>query len=144
MSLRRLLRSEDGAAMVEFAFVLPMFLVMMAGLFDGARLINTSLQVQASAQAGAAYAAIHGFDSAGIQTAVAQATPLGAQATPAPTEFVGCLVGKPIGQGDKCTGDNPLGSYVTVTAQASFTPLAPWPGLLWPNALTAQAMVRIS
>jgi Flp pilus assembly protein TadG len=143
MSLRRLIASEDGAAVVEFAFVMPVFLVMMAGLYDGARLINASMQVHAAAQAGAGYAATHGFDVAGIQNAVVQATPLDAQANPAPTQFVGCLVGKPIGAGDRCTGDNPLGTYVTVTAQATFTPLAPWPALVWPSALNAQAMVRI-
>jgi len=144
MTWRRLLRDDDGAAVVEFAFVLPMFLLLVAGLYDGARLINTSLEVHAAAQAGARYAAVHGFDEAGIQNAVSVATSLGAQASPAPSDFVGCLVGQPIGQGDKCTGDNPFGEYVTVTAQASFTPLAPWPSAVWPSTLTAQALVRIS
>ncbi|HEX3699088.1 MAG TPA: TadE/TadG family type IV pilus assembly protein [Phenylobacterium sp.] len=146
MAAARLRHGEDGAAVVEFAFVLPLFLLLMAGLFDGARLVNASLQVHAAAQAGAAWAQVNGWNSAGIASAVSAATPLPVEATPAPVLFVGCAKQQgltPPGPNGHCPGNQPQGSFVTVGAQAPFAPLMPWPRVVWPASLNATAVVRI-
>jgi Flp pilus assembly protein TadG len=144
--IRRLAGDEDGAAVVEFAFVLPVFLVLIAGLYDGARFLTGELQVHAAAQAGAAWAAANGWDSDAISTAVARAAPIAAAADPAPNLVEGCVQGDaitaPDAKGD-CPGKEPAGRFVTVSASAGFTPMAPGFGGVWPARLAAQATVRI-
>jgi len=144
--IRRLARDENGAAVVEFAFVLPVFLVLIAGLYDGARFLTGELQIHAAAQAGAAWAASHGWDPDGISTAVTRAAPLGAGATPAPVMVKGCAAANAIQPPDpkgNCPAKEPVGSFVTVSAQSPFTPMAPGFGGIWPRTLNAQATVRI-
>jgi Flp pilus assembly protein TadG len=51
--LRRWLMDREGAAAVEAALVMPLLLLLMAGLIDGSRAIVQSMQVSAAAQAGA-------------------------------------------------------------------------------------------
>jgi Flp pilus assembly protein TadG len=145
--IRRLARDEDGAAAVEFAFVLPVFLVLIAGLYDGARFLTGELQVHAAAQAGASWASANGWDADGISTAVARGAPIAASATPAPSLAQGCVgkgnVIQPPDSKGNCPAKEPAGSYVTVNAQAGFTPMAPGFGGVWPSTLAAQAVVRI-
>ena len=143
---RRLARAEEGAAAVEFAFVLPMFLLLMAGLLDGARLINASLQVRAAAQAGATWAQLNGWDAAGISGAITAATPLSVVATVPAAPTAGCIKGPQIAPpdpGNKCPGQQPVGSFVAVGASAAFEPLMPWPKMVWPSTVAAHATVRI-
>jgi Flp pilus assembly protein TadG len=142
----RLARDEGGAAVVEFAFVLPIFLVLIAGLYDGARFLTGELEVHQAAQAGAAWAAANGWDASGITNAVARGAPIAASASPAPALSQGCAQGnsiRPPGGDGKCPGGEPVGSYVAVAARAPFTAMAPGFGGVWPSTLTAQATVRI-
>ena len=62
MNLRamRLLRSESGVAMVEFALFLPILAFLFVGIVDYALEIQQALQIQEAASAGAAYGAIPG------------------------------------------------------------------------------------
>ncbi|THD80542.1 MAG: pilus assembly protein [Phenylobacterium sp.] len=143
---RRLAKAEDGAAAVEFAFVLPMFMLLMAGLLDGARLINASLQVRAAAQAGATYAQLNGWNPTGIAAAITAATPLQANASLPAAPFQGCIKNLQIvapNGGGNCTSSQPVGSFVTVGANGAFKPLMPWPQVVWPTSVTANATVRI-
>ena len=143
---RRLAKAEDGAAAVEFAFVLPMFMLLMAGLLDGARLINASLQVRAAAQAGATYAQLNGWNPTGISAAITAATPVKASPTLPATPFLGCIKGLQIvapNGGGNCTSGQPVGNFVTVGASTPFKPLMPWPQVVWPTKVSANATVRI-
>src|SRR5690606_33144371 len=56
-----LLRDAQGVAAVEFALVLPLLLLLLAGLTDVSRAILTSLWLKAAAQAGGDYAASRGW-----------------------------------------------------------------------------------
>jgi Flp pilus assembly protein TadG len=142
----RLARDERGAAVVEFAFVLPIFLVLIAGLYDGARFLNAMLQVRAAAQAGAGWAAANGWDSSGIAAAVTAGSPLRAAASPAPALMSSvCAQGTGFtAPGPKgCPGGEPVGSFVVVNAQLAFTPMAPGFTGVWPANVNAQAAVRV-
>ena len=143
----RLACAEEGAAAVEFAFVLPMFMLLMAGLLDGARLINASLQVRAAAQAGATYAQLNGWNPTGISNAISAATPLNASPSLPAAPSLGCIDSKlrivaPNGGGN-CSSGQPVGSFVAVGANTAFKPLMPWPQMVWPSTVAANATVRI-
>lgn len=141
----RLSSDESGAAAVEFALLLPLFMVLVAGLFDGARLIGVTMQVHAAAAAGAAYAQAKGWDAAGVASAVQQSTPVNASAAPAPVLAAGCVVAGAIQPptNGACPNGVQLGQFLTVSAQAPFSPIMPWPSIVWPTQVTAHAVVRL-
>src|SRR5215831_1812271 len=58
-SLRHFVQNCSGAAAVEAAIFLPIFLVMTLGITDLGAGMFVRMQVNAAAQAGAAYAVIH-------------------------------------------------------------------------------------
>ncbi len=103
--------------------------------------------MQDAAQAGAQYALLKGWNSTAIQNAVTRATPLSSiTASPAPTQSCGCPNGTTVtaaGCGTPCPGGATPGTYVTVNARASYSPLINYPVLGSSVTLTAQSIVRI-
>lgn len=141
-----LLRDRRGAAAAEFALILPVLTLLLAGLIDGSRLIVGSMQVKAAAQAGADYAQRRGWDAPAITAAVVNATPLAVTADPAPSLLTACVSGLSITAttATSCgSGGGAPGRYVTVAAKAPFKALAPWPGFIMPKSVAAQATVRL-
>ena len=59
--LNRLRRDERGIAAVEFAFVLPVMVLLAVGLTELGRVVNQATTVQKSLRAGAIYAARNEF-----------------------------------------------------------------------------------
>jgi Flp pilus assembly protein TadG len=74
-ALRRLGTTRSGAAAVEFALMAPFLLGLMVPLADVGAYIYDYMQIQLAAEAGAEYAARHGWDPTGIQNAVLNAAP---------------------------------------------------------------------
>lgn len=140
-----LVRDEGGATAVEFALLAPVLLLMLAGLVDASRLIAQSMQVKAAAQAGADYAQRHGWNAAGVEAAVVQATPLSVAAAPAPELTTACVSRLALvpATGPTCAAGGAPGRFVRVGASATFTPLFPWPGLPAAPSLTARALARV-
>jgi Flp pilus assembly protein TadG len=58
MRLSRLFRQEDGAAMVEMAIVLPIFLLLVWGVIDFGRLLFTANSMATAVREGARQAAV--------------------------------------------------------------------------------------
>jgi Flp pilus assembly protein TadG len=137
-----------GAAIVEFALVLPLLLLLTVGLFDLGFGAYQSLQVHAAAEAGAQYAVRHDWDATAIAAAVASATGTGGvAATPVPSQVCGCPDGgvftlKP--SCGTCPSGSPAGVYASVSAQLSYSPVLPYPGLPDPLVLTGQAYRRLN
>jgi len=150
-SLRRLAsgKADDcrGVAAIEFAIVGPMLVVMMVCTIDLGTGIFRKMQVQNAAQAGAIYAALHGFTASSISTAVTSATNLsGISASPAPTTYCGCASSNTISSvscSSTCSGGSSPGTYVTVSAQAVYTPILSYPLLPESFTFTAQSTMRI-
>ena len=59
-------RAYRAQTLVEFAFVVPVFLLMMFGAIEFGWLLFTNHEVVNAAREGARYAAVHGARSAGI------------------------------------------------------------------------------
>jgi Flp pilus assembly protein TadG len=148
--LRQLFSSDGtataGVASVELAIIAPVLVAALICTIDLGLGIRRSMQVEAAAQAGAEYAVVRGFSAAGVTGAVASATSLGGvQATPAPVQFCSCasaggLVSTACGQ--PCPDGTSPGTYVTVSAQANYNTLLPYP--MFPNTFVfaAQSTVR--
>jgi len=77
---------------------------------------------------------------------VTSATPITVSASPAPAKTTACVSGMTItpSAGATCAGGGAPGSFITVGAQAPFVTLMPWPHLLQPTTVAAQAVVRIN
>ncbi|MGH6794892.1 MAG: TadE/TadG family type IV pilus assembly protein [Methylocella sp.] len=130
---------------IEFALMGPVLVLMLMAATDMALAIHARAEVGNAARAGAQYAAINGFNSSGITSAVANATSLpGVTAAPAPSTFCGCATASGITQqtcGTTCAAGGSTGTYVTVTAQANYSPVFPtrWNAYLVHNFVNLSA-----
>ncbi len=139
--------SRQGTSAIEFAIAAPLLLAILVPTADLGMGFYTRMQVQNAAQAGAQWAVLHQtFDSNAIQNAVANATSLPSiTATPAPTQSCGCANGTgvtTVACGSTCPNGAAAGSYATVSAQAPYSPLIPYPMLGASITLSAQSTVR--
>jgi len=105
------------------------------------------MEVQNSAQAGAQYAAVHGFNSTAISNAVTNATSVtGITASPAPQQFCGCVSGATVVAatcGTTCPDTMTAGTYVSASAVRDYSTLLSYPGFASTYHQTATSTVRI-
>jgi Flp pilus assembly protein TadG len=134
---------QRGNAIVEFAFVLPVLIIFIAGIVDVGRYTYYSILISNAARAGAAYGAqteITAHDIKGIESAVAadagNASSL-VSASPAPTFSCQDSSFKPV----SCNSTSNRYEYVVVNARGTFNPLIKYPGL--PGALTIQSTANM-
>jgi Flp pilus assembly protein TadG len=136
-----------GAISIEFAIFAPTLVLMLVCVLDLGMGIYRKMQVQNAAQAGAAYAVLHGFTVSSIENAVTSATSFsGVSASPAPSEFCGCASTSGVATAtcsSTCSGGSSPGTYVTVSAQATYTTILPYPVVPNSYTLTAQSTVRL-
>ncbi len=150
LSVKRMkatLRSSSGVSSVEFALAAPFLIAVLTLLVDFGMGFYEKMQVEIASQAGTQYALVHGWDSQAIQNAVTQATTVaGLAATPAPSKSCGCPSGSTVAAAD-CSGVCPNGlspgTYITVNAQALYTPLIAYPVFGSSVTLTAKSVARI-
>ena len=144
---QRLFGDPRGSVSVELGIVLSLLTVMVIPTVDIGMGAYTQMQVANAAQAGAEYAAVNGWNSGNVSTAVTSATSLGGiSASPAPTETCGCVTAGAVVAatcGATCSNGNTAGSFVTVNAQATYTTLFSYPGLPSPMTMTSTSTVRI-
>jgi Flp pilus assembly protein TadG len=149
--VRRLLAKastcERGVAAIEFGFVAPILALAIIGTVDLGLGVYRSMQVHTAAQAGAQYAMTHGFSSSGITNATTSATSFSAiAATPEPTKFCGCPSTSGVNTAScstACPDASQPGTYVTVSAQGTYSTLIPWPMLPSSFAFAARSTVRM-
>ena len=122
--------------------------LLLLGIADFGNGFWTQMQVGAAARAGAEEAARNGYNSATIQTAETNATSLRGMTAGTPSEFCGCANGTSgiavAACSTTCTSGETAGTYVTVTAQASYTTIFHWPGLNDPLTLASSVTVRLN
>jgi len=132
---------------VEFAITAPLLIGMLIPLVDLGLGIAKNTQLHNAAHAGAQYALVNGWDITAIQTAVTGATTLlPIQALPVPSQSCGCPNGTAVTAaacGSVCSDGANAGTYVTVNAQSSYTPVIAYPLLGSSITLVATSMVRI-
>jgi Flp pilus assembly protein TadG len=159
--------AQDGVSAVEFALVSAALVVpLVLGGYDIGSALYRWMEVGNAARAGAAYATYCGcFNETNIVAAVGNATtlasivPNSSQGTPspAPTQFCGCpsatsgvtaTANTPPACGStQCSSGGFDGTYVTVNAQAQYTPVFSYPGIVPTSGhftLGSQTTVRIN
>ncbi len=145
----RLVSAECGAAAIEFGLIASFLSLLLIAVTDLGMGFWQKTQVGNAARAGAQYAIAKGWNQSAITTAVTSATGLSTiQASPTPTQSCGCPnVSSGITAatcGTSCTGGGTAGTYVTVSAQASYSTLFTYPGFSNPRNSTASVVVRIN
>lgn len=137
----------SGIAAIEFAVFAPILMVLFLCTVDLGLGFYRKIQVQNAAQAGAQYAVLNGFKSSGITTAVTSATNFAAiAASPAPSQSCGCPSTTGIVAatcGSTCSSGSQAGTYVVVSAQATYTTLFPYPIIPDSFSFAMQSTVRI-
>jgi Flp pilus assembly protein TadG len=155
--------SEPGQSAVEFAFVLPVLIVLLLAVADFGRVFFVSVAVNNAARAGAQYgsqAKATAQDTPGIQTAAANdfgCVASGGVSCPnhsnwsTPTVSV-CTCGPLFGTVTACptTGSNfyckdswAQTTYVTVNTSATYSTILPYPGVPSSMTLTGQAIMQV-
>ena len=144
---RKFARAQGGAAAIEFAILGAVLCLLVVAVGDLGLGFYSNMQVQNSAQAGAEYAAVHGFSSSAISSAVTSATSVtGISATPAPQQFCACVSGTSISTvtcGAICTNGMTAGTYVSVSAARTYSTLISYPGFPASYNQSATSTVRI-
>ncbi len=114
--------SEQAQALVEFALILPVLLMLILGLFDVARAVEEENTLAFAAREGTPYAIVHGQWSA----RATQIGPCSACSDPTITRVVAAkAIGVPniTAVLDYPDGTNEPGYRVSVDATAPFVPL---------------------
>lgn len=147
MRKQGLLGSEDGSAMVEFACVLPVFVLVLAGMVDYSLNIEQRMRVTEGAAMGAAYGSIAGNqqDAAGMRAAasagLAGMTGLRVEAT----SFWTCSVGGAHTASNSACADGSLPmQWVQVETIAKVEPLLKFPGIAADQDLHGLAVRRVA
>lgn len=133
-----------GNALVEFALVAPLLLVMLAGVLDYGMSLRTASSVAAAARAGAQYGSLNpdsAADTAGIQAAASSAAPDVKALSVSSSRSCQCSGGGAVSCSGNCTGGKML-VYVTVTAQATSATIFNYSGLGFSGATATQASMR--
>jgi Flp pilus assembly protein TadG len=157
------LRSEDGSALVEYAVVFILFMMMLLGIMDFGRALYTYHFVSNAAREATRFAAVHGYtcdtdadggsctptggpvdkgNEAPVQNFVTSITPLGIDSTKvATTPTWPVLADSPTICSQSVTGiggpyENYPGCTVRVTVSYPFNFLFPLVGLVGQNPLT--------
>ncbi len=149
MTRMRFAKANGGAAAIEFAIMGAALCLLVVGIGDLGLGFYSYMEVQNSAQAGAEYAAVHGYNSSAISSAVTNATSTtGITATPAPTKFCGCPSGTAVVSatcGTICPSPNSMtaGTYVSASASRTYSTLISYPGFPASFNQTSTSTVRI-
>jgi Flp pilus assembly protein TadG len=147
-------RDESGAALVEFALSISVFLLLLAGLADFAFYIHYATELQDAAAAGAYYGTIPGNQTNGTYmqaSAKAAAPDLGSNIVATPTTFYACTPGGAhVLSTASCTNlvngtayGTPI-MYVDVKTQVTSIPaILQWTGISSSLTLKGEAIYRV-
>ena len=148
-TLRRLLsrsaHETSGSAAAEFGLTVPMLALMVVAVADIGLSVVRKMRVEDAVQVGAAYAVVHGFDASAISTIVMGGDST-ISASPPPTLSCGCAGGSSVtavGCGSTCPGGATAGTYVTVSAQATYNTTLNYGVMSSSYSLNAQSTVRL-
>jgi Flp pilus assembly protein TadG len=135
-----------GIAAVEFALVAPFLIATAVGLTDIGFGLYRAMQVDDAAHAGMRYALVHGYDATAISAQVAAVDGFTVAASPAPERYCGCPSSSGVAQASCdtfCPDGSTTGTYVSVTASATYVPPISFPLIPESFALRSTSVARL-
>ena len=125
--MRKFVRDESGAAMVEFAVVAALFFIpLIFGIIEFGRVVWAKNMVTAAAREGTRYAVVHGADNTGLT----------ADSAAVANYVINRTSLSPIGVKTVWKNAKEAQDTVTVTVSYTYTPIVKVPGLLTSKNLT--------
>lgn len=137
-------RGQAGIALVEFALVAPLLLLLLAGVLDYGMALRTASSVAAAARAGAQYGSsspLNVSDAAGIRAAAVNAAPDVPNLSVTSAAACQCSGGGAVSCTGSCSG-NPMLVYVQVTAQTTASTIFKYSGLGFTGKISIRASMR--
>jgi Flp pilus assembly protein TadG len=139
--------NEKGLSGIEFAMIAPVLILSFIATADFGLAIYAKMEVENAAQAGTEYAARNGYTSSSISSAITSATNMsGITATPAPSQFCGCPSTSGVTTascGTNCASGATAGTYVSASAQATYSTIISYPGVPASYTFSSTSTVRI-
>lgn len=141
------LREEQGQSLVELAAMLPIFLLVVIGALEFARLAYCQLEVTNAARAGVAYGMQGPFATTdGMKTAALNDGANISGMTATASQYCTCGDGSSVScasAGTSCTTYPHVITYVSVSTSATVDPLFYIPGLPKSYTLTGSAILTV-
>ncbi|MDB5367197.1 MAG: hypothetical protein JWM77_3124 [Rhodospirillales bacterium] len=146
--LHRLRAARSGNAAVEFALLVPIVMLLLAGLFDYGMVVRLSTQLNSAARAGVQYATIYPADANGVQQAAQNSVNDASMTVSTPIVFCTCG-SSTAARLSTCNGTAICGvgltnrNYVSVQVQRSYTPILPYNGFGTPITMNGAAVLQV-
>ena len=134
-----------GTALVEFALVSPLLLLLLAGVLNYGQALRTATSVATAARSGAQYGSrnlANSLDTTGIRNAAVNSTPDIHNLTVTSQRTCQCSGGGAVSCSGTCTGGS-MEVYVQVTAQAVTSSIFSYASLPFTGNTSSQATMRI-
>jgi len=149
-SLRIVLESDRGAALLELAFVAPILFLLLFGAVSLGRAYYVDLEVTNAAHAGAEYGLQNPSDTAGMIAAAQASAPDVTLNTPSVTRGCECSDGTLYSANctvvPSCTANSTRSNTpvrrVSVTASSAYRSFVSWPGVPSSVTLSSTATIR--
>lgn len=143
----RLLSCASGSMVLELAFILPLLVVALMGLWDFGRALQENSRLVKAADAGLQYGTrspASAADSAGIARAArAGAEDTTGALTVTAEQVCECANGAALTCGDPCANGERPQIYLEVRARSDFEPLFPYPLVSRPLPLVQTLRGRV-
>jgi len=138
-------RARKGSVLLEFALVVPPFLLLCVAGIDFARVFNTAMVLTGATRTGLEYAgqsAAAAADASGIATLVGTSAGNPAGLTVSSNQLCTCSIGGThVACSSKCSG---MITYVQVSASLPFHTLVAWPYIPQPVTVTRTGVIRVT
>jgi Flp pilus assembly protein TadG len=137
--------TKRGTALLEFALLLPLILVLLAGVLDYSLLMRTAISVADAARAGAQYGSLSASNASnvtGMQNAALNAAPDIPGLTATAVKVCKCSDGTTTSCSGGSCSSGPVRVYAQVTASATAEPLLNYPSMPFSGAVSKTVSMR--
>ncbi len=140
-----MMRSRRGFAVVEFALIMPLMLLLLAAAVDYSMLMRSAIAVGDAARAGAEFGSLNIANSAnvsGMQTAALNAAPDINHITASAAQVCKCSNGSTVNCSGGTCPSGPVRTYAQVTVKTTVGTFFSYPSLGFTGAVIATATMR--
>ena len=137
--------TRAGIALVEYALIVPLLLMLLAGVLNYSLALRMASCAASAARAGAQYGSrsiLSSVDTAGIRSTALNSVPTVTGLTITSSQTCKCSDGGAV----SCTGTCPSGSvsvYVQVTATGTASAIFNYPGLAFSGNTSSRVLMRV-